>query len=779
MKTESLQKKTQCLRLTLRGAVQGVGFRPFVYRLASELGLFGNIKNCSEGVLIEVEGDTAKLSEFLLRIQKEKPPLAELHNLEALFLASKGYSCFDILESSAQESGHVWMLPDIALCASCKSEVSDPRNRRYRYPFTNCSHCGPRYSILKAIPYDRENTTMREFRMCGECRTEYLDPLNRRFHAQPNACPWCGPHVTLIGAGREVLAEKDAAIREAVRQLQSGRILAVKGLGGFHLMADAANEEAVVRLRLRKSREYKPLALMMSDLEAVRKYCEVSTLEARLLESPEAPIVLLKKREISSSRLAASAAPQNLFLGVMLPYTPLHEILIGDMGGPLVATSGNISDEPIAVDNEEAMHRLANIADYFLVHDRAIVRPVDDSVVRVVAGREMMIRRGRGFAPLPVARCAQSPSFLAVGGHLKNTIAQNVGGHLFLGQHIGDLDNVKSTELFQDVVQTFKKIYQQKPDQVICDLHPQYASTRYAQTIGLPRIQIQHHYAHALACMADNEVKGPALAVVWDGMGLGPDGTLWGGEFLRIHDEGFTRVAHSRQFRLPGLDQAAREPRRCALAVLYEIYGEQIFRQSQWQGLSQFTGGELQVLEAMLGRGIQSPLTSSVGRLFDAVAALLGICPKGQFEGQAAMELEFAIGHYETDDTYPFHISESPLSGKVFDWEPMIRCIVTDAEQGISSSKISAKFHNTLAEVIVKLALGFGENAVVLSGGCFQNKYLLERTIARLQDQGFSPYWHRRIPTNDGGISAGQILGALRQQESLQKMKEGSPSLCV
>ena len=743
------------VRLTIRGAVQGVGFRPFIYWLAEELGLSGWVRNSPSGVTIEVEGARRDVEEFRHRVVSDKPPHSVIQTIEASHLDPAGYGAFEIRESDLTGAPSAIVLPDLATCADCRREIFDRRNRRHRYPFTNCTHCGPRFSIVEALPYDRENTSMRGFTMCAACRHEYENPCDRRFHAQPNACPKCGPQLALWDAKGKPLSSRHSALVEAARAIRDGAIVAAKGLGGFHLLVDARDDAAVRRLRERKHREEKPLAVMFPSLAAVREECDMSALEAQLLSSAEAPIVLLR-RLCDAAGIAASVAPQNPFIGALLPYTPLHHLLLAEVGFPVVATSGNVSDEPICTDEREAVERLAGIADLFLIHDRPIVRHVDDSIVRVIAGREMLLRRARGYAPLPITLRHPVPPTLATGAQLKNTIALAAGYDAFISQHIGDLGSAAAAAAFRRTIEDFARLYRVRPAHVIVDEHPDYYSTLLA--VDAPRSTLQHHCAHVLSCMAENELDPPVLGVAWDGTGYGSDGTIWGGEFLKITAEGFERVAHLRTFRLPGGDCAAREPRRSALGVLHETFGESLFRRHGLAPLRAFAKGERTPLRQMLSRGVNCPLTSSAGRLFDAVASILGMRQRASFEGQAAIELEFAIGDGATEDAY-----EMPLSADgVIDWAPSVRAIVADVKRSRSAAEISAKFHNALVEAIVAVAHRAGEACVALSGGCFQNKYLTERAIRRLREEGFRPFWHQRVPPNDGGISLGQIAGAAR-----------------
>ncbi|MDE3067413.1 MAG: carbamoyltransferase HypF [Verrucomicrobiota bacterium] len=819
------------LKLSVRGAVQGVGFRPFVFRLAHELKLTGRVHNSPQGVFVEAEGPRAGLEEFLLRIEAERPPRSSIQSLESSWLDPAGYTRFEIRESEVAGEKSALVLPDIATCPDCLREIFDPRDRRHLYPFTNCTHCGPRFTLVESLPYDRANTTMKQFTMCPQCRAEYDDPRDRRFHAQPNACPVCGPRLELWERGNAPPPShrppahaplKTDALLAAVEAIRAGKIVAVKGLGGFHLMADARSEKAVQRLRERKHREEKPFALMFPSLEGAKAVCAVSPLEARLLRSPEAPIVLLKKLAIGKSPIVDSVAPANPHLGVMLPSNPLHHLLMAELGFPVVATSGNLSDEPICLDEVEALERLGAVADLFLVHNRRIVRQADDSIVRVILDREMVLRRARGYAPLPVpsriadyrARTARaggiefqtgtgdgkSETILAVGAHLKNTVALKVGGQVFLSQHIGDLATEPANSAFRRTIADLERLYEAPLQVVAADLHPDYLSTKFANEIeggagrpptaaaGSPRVagpvkfDVQHHVAHVLSCMAENEISPPVLGVAWDGTGYGTDGTIWGGEFFLVTDEHVERVAHLRPFRLPGGDKAVREPRRAAIGLLHEMFGDAAFEK---QPLPPFQGlgvTELCAFKGMLQRHLNSPLTSSAGRLFDAVASLLGLRQTLGFEGQAAMELEFALEGIETDEAYEWPVAKGAARNEtaeskkqktemILDWELMIESILADAKGGLAIGNISAKFHNALAEAMVTLARRFGLNRVVLSGGCFQNRYLTERAVRRLREEKFRPYWHQRVPPNDGGIALGQVIAALRARPEIANRK--------
>jgi len=791
-----MNRLSDCLRLKLviRGAVQGVGFRPFVFRLATELGLQGWVVNSPQGVFIEVEGTRQSLEAFLLRLESERPPRSFIQSLETSWLDPVGFAGFEIRESPAGGEKTALILPDIATCPDCQREIFDPANRRHFYPFTNCTNCGPRFSIIEGLPYDRANTSMKKFRMCPLCQAEYDNPLDRRFHAQPNACPVCGPQLELwgrdgtpatdtpSGTAHEILVSAADAIRQR-------KIVALKGLGGFQFLVAAHDEQAVRRLRERKHREEKPFALMFPSLETVKAACGVSPLEERLLRSPECPVVLLRRRPIAvdagAPQLAPALAPGNPNLGVMLPYTPLHHLLMSLLDFPVVATSGNLSDEPICVDEQDAVARLGGIADLFLVHDRPIVRHVDDSIARIMAGRELVLRRARGYAPLPILlpsapSDSASPDFdsvLAVGAHLKNTVALSVGPQVFLSQHIGDLETDQAFEAFRRVISDFQRLYDVQPRTIAADAHPDYLSTHFAQKLAtaqaepqssalkpeLKLISVQHHLAHVLSCMAENELEPPVLGVAWDGTGFGLDGTVWGGEFFQVTRETRERVAHFRPFRLPGGDRAIKEPRRAALGLLFEAFGEAAFRMTDLPSVRSFSTAEMKTLKSMLARGLRSPITSSAGRLFDAVSSLIVLRQHTRFEGQAAMELEFALDGIETDEAYPVSLAgeAAEASPLILDWLPLIQAILDDVRNGKSVGLISARFHNALVEAIVAVAQKLNEPRVVLSGGCFQNRYLTEHAVRRLREQGFCPYWHQRVPPNDGGIALGQIAAAL------------------
>ena len=709
------------LRITLRGAVQGVGFRPFVYRLAREMSLTGWVLNSSSGLVVEVEGPPEQLRVFEQRLERERPKASVVTVHESLWIAVEESTGFEIHASDSDTGKSVNVLPDLATCADCRAELFDPANRRFQYPFTNCTNCGPRYTIVVDIPYDRPNTTMRDFALCPACREEYENPANRRFHAQPNACPVCGPKL-------------DGTIAAVAEALRRGQFVALKGIGGFQLLVDARQPAAVARLRQRKHREEKPFALMMPSLEMAREYCEISPAEIELLESLAAPIVLLQPKP--GTDIAWNVSHCSPYLGVMLPYSPLHHLLMHAFPFPLIATSGNRSDEPIAIANDEAVSRLKDIADHFLMHNRPIVRACDDSVVRLTRGRAGILRRARGYAPLGIRVAREVPPVLAVGGHLKNTVAIGIGRDVFLSQHIGDLETLEARHAFERAIDDLCRLYSFKPEAVVCDLHPDYASTHWAEQSGLRVIRVQHHQAHVAACAAENGVEGAYLGVSWDGTGYGLDGAIWGGEFFHVDGDQFERVAHLRSFALPGGDAAVRQGWRSAASLLFEVLGPEAADPR---------------VRPMLARGVHVVPTTSVGRLFDAVASLCGIASENRFEGQAAMLLENEIGRLRTAEAYALDAG---------DWGTLISAVVADTHAGVPVPTIAARFHNALVNWILEVATKTEIKQVVLSGGVFQNRYLTERAAAVLESRGFIVHTHRQVPPNDGGIALGQAVMA-------------------
>jgi hydrogenase maturation protein HypF len=734
--TVAAKPAVQRLRITLRGAVQGVGFRPFVYRLATEMSLTGWVLNSSSGLVVEVEGPTDQLNHFEQRLEHERPKASVVTVREAAWISAEGSTRFEILASDSDSGKTVNVLPDLATCSECREEFFDPANRRFEYPFTNCTNCGPRYTIVVDIPYDRPNTTMRDFVLCPDCRAEYTNPANRRFHAQPNACPVCGPKL-------------DGTIEDAAEALLEGKIVALKGIGGFQLLVDARQPPAVARLRQRKHREEKPFALMMPSLEMAREYCEISPAEVALLESQAAPIVLLRPK--SGTDIAWNVAHCSPYLGVMLPYSPLHHLLMQECRFPVIATSGNHSDEPIAIANEEATERLKDIADHFLMHNRPIVRACDDSVVRLSRGRAGILRRARGYAPLGIRVRHSLPPVLAVGGHLKNTVAIGVGQDVFLSQHIGDLDTLEARGAFEKAIADLCRLYSFKPEIIACDLHPDYASTQWAERAGLPLVRVQHHQAHVAACAAENGVEGQYLGVSWDGTGYGLDGAIWGGEFFRAENNHFERIAHLRSFGLPGGDAAVREGWRSAASLLFEVFGAE---SGNPVPLNESPGNprlDHSKVRYMLQHSLNVVPTTSVGRLFDAVASIVGVAQQNRFEGQAAMLLENEIGGLRTEEAYA-------LPGG--DWGPLITAVMTDKLAGVTVPLIAARFHNALVQWILEVATQVRTKQVVFSGGVLQNRYLTERAAAELESRGFAVYTHQRVPPNDGGVALGQAVMA-------------------
>ncbi len=726
------------IRMIIQGAVQGVGFRPFVYRLAGELNLTGTVANTGGGVIMEVQGPPAVVSTFSRRVVSEAPPVSHITSSSMEVLpprpAEKGFA---ILHSDDSQAKTVTILPDISTCPDCRQEIFAPSDRRHGYAFTNCTNCGPRFSIINDLPYDRPNTEMRAFRQCPRCETEYGDPADRRFHAQPNACGLCGPRLRF---SREGVEDDQDPLAGAALLLADGGILALKGIGGYQLLCDARSEPAVQELRRRKQREEKPLAVMFPSLDLLKKYCYVSEDETALLQSIAAPIVLLWCRD--EHNLAPAVAPGNPNLGVMLPYSPLHHLLMARLDIPVVCTSGNRHDEPIAFRDDDAHRRLAPLADAFLTHDRPIARHLDDSVARVTSRGKQYFRRARGYAPLTLRLRQAGPNVLAVGAHLKNTIAIAFDDQVILSQHIGDLSTPEAHDAFKQVVADLPRLYDFSPELVACDRHPDYLSTRFAHELGLPVVEVQHHQAHVAAVLAEHQPAGPVLGTAWDGTGLGDDGAIWGGEFLLCAGAGYQRVAWLDPFPLVGGDTAAREPRRSALGLLFELGRPADFP----HGL---TPEDLALLHQALAQGVNTVRTTSIGRLFDGVAALLGLRQLTAFEGQSAMALEFAAeGHL--GKPYPFDL------GDTLDWRPMLQAIIHDRDRSIPISEISARFHGTLVAWLVAVARKVGVGKVVLSGGCFQNRLLWEGGAERLEAAGFEVLSPLKLPVNDGAIAAGQ-----------------------
>jgi hydrogenase maturation protein HypF len=779
-------------RIHITGIVQGVGFRPFVYALAQRYALDGWVRNTSAGVDIEVDGSPETLQAFSQALQAEAPPLAYIDHVRFSICPAHGYSGFEIVHSETLAGAFQPISPDVATCPDCLREMFDPQDRRYRYPFTNCTNCGPRFTIIEEIPYDRPNTTMADFAMCPDCLEEYSQPLNRRFHAQPIACPVCGPQLWLetTQVGSSDPLQSDAAIQAARRMLDEGKIVAIKGLGGFHLACDALNPDAVTELRRRKLRIDKPFALMLPDIETVSAHCELTEAGRQLLESRERPIVILNRRHTST--IADQAAPGQATLGIMLPYTPLHTLLFAPGSSDshdkikltaLVMTSGNLSEEPIAVDNQEAIARLAGLADAFLMHNRPIRTRCDDSVMRlypalqpgnantqgVLPPAHLPVRRSRGYAPFPVHLPFSAPPVLAVGAELKNTFCLAREGYAFLSHHIGDLENYETLQSFEDGIQHLQHLFRIQPQAIAYDLHPDYLSTRYAleqsQQIGLSALGVQPHHAHIAACMAENGLDGsqPVIGIAFDGTGYGFDGAIWGGEFLVADYAGFQRSMHLAYVPLPGGDKAIREPWRVALSWLRQAGVDW----DSWLPTVRYASNlananqQLNVLSRQIDTRLNAPLTSSMGRLFDAVASLSGVRHTAGYEAQAAIELEALADPGEMGE-YPLimpSLSQTSTATPI-DISPMIKSLLIDLRNGISVSQISARFHNSLARLVLlacqEIRRSYGLDRVALSGGVWQNITLFEKTIRLLGQDGFTIYFHRLVPPNDGGISLGQ-----------------------
>ncbi|NLI92931.1 MAG: carbamoyltransferase HypF [Peptococcaceae bacterium] len=772
-------------RIELTGIVQGVGFRPFVYNLAKSLDLKGWVNNAGGNVVIEAEGSGSALADFVRRLKTDAPPLAVIKEIYVKANDLAGYPDFKILESNQAGGSDIFISPDISTCDKCTEELFNEKDKRYLYPFINCTNCGPRFTIIKDTPYDRARTTMSVYPMCGGCIKEFTDPSDRRYHAQPLSCHECGPVLQLLDKnGKQINAEN--IIPYTINLLADGKIVAIKGLGGYHLACDASNSSAVAELRQRKIREDKPFAIMVRNCETAYKYCHISSEEKKLLESEKRPIVLLKKKD--DCGLPAAIAPSNSHLGVMLPYTPVHLLLfnypdnlrLAGAGMPfdaLVMTSGNRSSEPIYYKDSDAVENLNGIADYFLTNNREIYTRVDDTVTRVFRERELIIRRSRGYAPMPV-RCevpAAStsryvPVVLATGGELKNTFCLNKGAEFYISHHIGDLENYETLRSFEEGIQYYRKLFGIKPSVVAYDLHPEYLSSKYALSLDFEnKIGIQHHHAHIASCMADNGLQGNVIGVAFDGSGYGEDGNIWGGEFFTGNYREFTRQGHLDYVNMPGGAAAVREPWRMAAAYLYHAYGRgglQInIKQGTARCMPSSNKDKLDTVFDMIEKNVNSPRTSSMGRLFDAVSSLLGIRHHINYEGQAAVELEFASDS-DTRESYGFSIYNA---GEIFqiDTRDIIKGIISDINMEVAVNRISSKFHNTIAGIVLKSCEHIREKAgferVVLSGGVFQNMALLERSVLLLEKAGFKTYTHSRAPANDGGISLGQaVIAAAR-----------------
>jgi len=752
---------TALIRTAIRveGIVQGVGFRPFVYTLATDLGLAGHVGNDTDGVFVEVEGPPAAVEEFLVLLERDAPPLARIERITTAPMPPSGSASFAIAASGPAGPRRTLVSADTATCADCLAELADPADRRFRYPFINCTNCGPRFTIVRDVPYDRPLTTMAEFTMCEQCAAEYHDPADRRFHAQPTCCPACGPRLALCDRAGDPLCDRagDPLIRAAAL-LSDGHILAVKGLGGYHLAADASHQTAAAALRARKHREDKPFAVLVADLTAARALADIDQAAAELLTRPSRPIVLLPRHP--DAPVAEAVAPGNRQLGIMLPYTPLHHLLVRALSRPIVLTSGNVSDEPIAYHDEDALDRLGGIADAFLTHDRAIHVRTDDSVTRAFRGRPMLIRRSRGYVPEPVTVDREFPRpVLACGAELKNTFCLAKGRYAFISHHIGDLENAETLRSFTEGIEHFRRLFDVDPQVVAHDLHPEYLSTKYALDLDGVKLEgVQHHHAHIASCLADNRADGPVIGVAFDGTGYGADGTIWGGEFLLADLASFERAGHLAPVPMPGGAAAIRQPWRMAAAYLDAAYSG---APPDRLAVVQRNAAHWPAIVAMARRGVNSPVTSSAGRLFDAVAALLGVRDAINYEGQAAVELEQLAdpdeaGCYQAQigNHVPFGINGCDL----------VLEAAEDIAAGTPREVVAARFHNGVAAVIEAACVLLRErhhlSTVALSGGVFQNLLLLHRAVARLEARGFRVLVHSRVPCNDGGISLGQAVVA-------------------
>jgi len=745
-------------KLEINGIVQGVGFRPFVYNLANKFQLKGEVANTSSNVSIHVEGTRKNIESFCSNLFKNHPPLAHLSEISLNEKPVEYFKDFSIVKSISENLRSTLISPDVSVCESCLQELFDPDDRRFQYPFINCTNCGPRYTIINDIPYDRPNTSMKDFKMCGKCKAEYDDPSSRRFHAQPNACTDCGPHVFLKdNTGKNINSSNP--VEKTASLLKQGYIIAIKGLGGFHLAADATNNDAVIRLRRKKNREEKPFAVMSYEIKQIREYAFIEPEEEKLLNSIQKPVVLLRKKD--PIPLSREVSPNNRYFGVMLPYTPLHYLILDFGFTALVMTSGNISEEPIAIDNEDAFERLGNIADYFLIHNRDIYLRSDDSIVRRAAGKIRFVRRSRGYVPVPVFLKQSVPQIIACGAELKNTVCLTRGKTAFISQHIGDLENLATDDFFRLTVDHLKRILDINPEIIACDLHPDYLSTRYAEEQHRVKlIRVQHHHAHIASCMAENKLDNTVIGLSFDGSGYGTDGCIWGGEILIVDPVRFKRIANFSYVPMPGSASAIKEPWRMAISYLYHAFGEE-FWNLDLSLLKEIEEKNITIIIEMISKNINSPLTSSLGRLFDGIASIIGIRKHVSFEGQAAMELEM-LADNNREATYDYEW----VSNDTYEvlTQPIVCGVVKDMEKGIHPSRISSKFHMTLIKLFSELCEVIrkenGLNRIVLSGGVFQNSILLTGLIKSLDGKNFEVYTHSKVPTNDGGISLGQAFVA-------------------
>jgi hydrogenase maturation protein HypF len=760
------------LQIRVLGVVQGVGFRPFVHRLAHELSLAGFVCNDAEGVIIEIEGEHASLLEFLHRLARERPSASIVYAVDHRFARAQGATWFEIRPSREGAPSRSWILPDLAICSDCKAELLDPRDRRHDYPFLNCTNCGPRFTIIEALPYDRARTSMHNFAMCAQCRAEYEDPQDRRFHAQPTACPACGPRLRYEGAGTDDILQSEDALGAAAAAIERGGIVALKGLGGYHVVVDAANESAVSELRHRKGRPFKPFALMYPDLVRLRRHVELPTFVEPLLESSQAPIVILPRTMAGREEIAHSVAPRAPTLGVFLPYTPLHVLLLREFDRPLVATSGNLTDQPTLHDDEQARRELGGICDGFLTHDRPILRQADDSVLHVLQHPEprvQMLRRARGYTPLPVLAPQALPPILALGGQMNTVFAFSRGREIVLSQHLGEMESHESRESYRRTLEDLLRLYEVQPGLIAHDLHPDYFSTQLAEEFRLPRHGVQHHHAHLAAAMLEHELEEDVLGLTWDGTGYGLDGTVWGGEALMGGAARATRVGSLWSFCLPGGEAAVEQTWRTALALLWESYGEELPRDLPLFAIVE--EAEVELVLQMLRRGLNSPRCSSMGRLFDGVSALLGLSYENTHQAQSPQLLEYAAwAHGPSAESLPLELTRSPepSTGSMdrggrpdrcsrLDWRELIRELVARWRRGHSAERLAASFHRSLVDGAHGLVREHGRPSVVMSGGVFCNRYLSEALLRELARDGVRAYVHTQLPPTDGCLAAGQL----------------------
>lgn len=745
------------LQMRILGVVQGVGFRPFVYRLATELALKGWVRNDGQGVTIEVEGPQPRLIEFLRRVPLERPAPSYIYALDHRFLAPIGYDQFEIVKSESQGNVLVWVLPDLATCRECRRELLNPSDRRHRYPFINCTHCGTRFTIIEQLPYDRPFTSMKTFTMCDKCRREYEDPMDRRFHAQPNACAACGPQLEYQAVDGGIKSSGEQALQDAEKAIRDGKILAVKGIGGYHLILDARNEEGVAELRKRKRRQNKAFAVMYPELESLERHVLVPDFARGFLTCTQAPILILQRTPEGWSEIAPSVAPRSPYLGVFLPYTPLHLLLLNDLQFPVIATSGNLSDDPIQYADAEARAVLGGLCDGFLTHNRPIAHHADDSVLQILARPEVkpqMLRRARGYTPLPILAPRPLPPLLALGGHLNATFAMSRNHEIIVSQHLGDLEGFESRVVFEQTVRDFQKLYDLRPEAVVHDLHPDYYTTRLASQLGLTAIAVQHHHAHLAACMLENQIEGPVLGLTWDGTGYGPDKTVWGGEFLLGDPRNFQRVASLHPFLLPAGEKGIKETWRTALSLLHEAFGKELPRDLPL--FETIPEKSVDMTLQVLTKRILSPVTTSMGRLFDGVSAILGVSLYNTHQAESAQLLEYAAWRHNAEpEALPVPLIQEDILR--LDWRELVRALVERKRMGTPVEALAAAFHRSLAEAAILITNKLEETRIVMSGGVFCNRYLTEALLSLYSSKGVSAYVHSQLPPTDGSLCVGQL----------------------